>query len=87
MSIELRCTIGAIASKKARSALAGEAADGVGERRRGEGAGRDDHLIPVGRRQRDLLAPDLDQRVRRDRGRTAAANPSRSTASAPPAGT
>ena len=68
--------------------FAGEAADDIGERRRGEGAGRDDDAVPVVRRG-----------ARLPRGRssisgcasscavTAAAKPSRSTASAPPAGT
>jgi hypothetical protein len=72
MSIESRCTIGAIASKKARSVSPVRPAHGVRQHRRGEGTGRDDHLVPVGRRQRDLLAPHLDQRMRldlrRDRG-------------------
>ena len=49
--------------------LAGQRADRVGQRRRGEGAGRHDDLIPVVRRQRDLLAPDLDQRMLLERGR------------------
>ncbi len=42
----------------------GQAADGVRQRRRGEGAGRDDDLSPVRRRQAgDFLAADGDQRV------------------------
>ena len=51
MSIESRCTIGAMASKKASASSPVSAADRVGERRRGEGAGRDDDAVPVGRRQ------------------------------------
>ena len=42
--------------------LVGQLADGLGQRRRGEGAGRDDHVAPFGRRQTgDLGAVDLDQ--------------------------
>ena len=44
--------------------LAGERADRVRERGRGERAGRDDDAVPVVGRQRDLVAPDLDQRMR-----------------------
>ena len=47
--------------------LAGDPADGVGQRGRGERAGRDDHVVPVRRRQRHLLAHDLDQRMRGER--------------------
>ncbi len=62
MSMDSRCTIGAIASKKASAFSSVSAADGVGQRRRGEGAGRDDDIVPVGRRQAgDLTAGDLDQ--------------------------
>ena len=44
--------------------LAGELADRVGQRRRGEGAGRDDDVVPVrGRQAGDLLARDFDQRM------------------------
>ncbi|MFK4507408.1 hypothetical protein ABIF81_002586 [Bradyrhizobium daqingense] len=42
--------------------LVGQLADGIGQRRRGKGAGRDDDVAPVGRRQAgDLAASDLDQ--------------------------
>ncbi len=44
--------------------LVRQLADRVRQRRRGEGAGRDDHVAPVGRRQAgDLVAVDLDQRM------------------------
>ena len=70
-------------------ALAGEPADRFGERRRGQGAGGDDDIVPVGGRQAgDLAALERDQRMGARRfSSTAAAKPSRSTASAPPAGT
>ena len=51
MSIESRCTIGAMASKKASASSPVSAADRVGQRRRGEGAGRDDDAVPLRRRQ------------------------------------
>ena len=39
-------------------------ATAVGERRRGEGAGGHDDVVPIRRRQSgDLLAPDVDQRM------------------------
>ena len=42
--------------------LVGQLADGIRQRRRGEGAGRDDDVAPFGRRQAgDLAARDLDQ--------------------------
>ena len=47
--------------------LAGQRADRVGQRGRGEGAGGDDDAVPIVRRQRHLLAADLDQRMRRQR--------------------
>ena len=57
--------------------LAGEGADRLGERRRGEGAGRDDDAVPVRRQAGDLAALDGDQRVRcerlADRGRKSVA--------------
>ena len=49
--------------------FAGERAHEIGERRRGEGAGRDDHAVPVRGRVADFLAADRDQRVRLDRRR------------------
>ena len=53
-----------MASKKASDSSPLSAADRLGQRRRGEGAGGDDHAVPVGRRQaRHLLAPELDQRM------------------------
>ena len=80
--------MGAMASKKASSASPVSAWMALRQRRRGEGAGRHDHAVPVGGRQaRDLLARDLDQRMRFERAASPrAAKPSRSTASAPPAG-
>ena len=88
MSIESRCTIGAMASKKASASSAGEAADAIGERRRGEGAGGDDDAVPVGRRQpRSPRAQISISGCASSAAVTAAAKPSRSTASAPPAGT
>ena len=48
--------------------FAGERLDGAGQRGRGEGAGRHDDAVPVGRRQAgDLAAVDLDQGMRRER--------------------
>ena len=86
--MESRCTIGAMASKKASASSPVICADGLRQRRRGERAGRDDHAVPLGRRQRHFLAHDLDQRMaRRAPAVMAAEKPSRSTASAPPAGT
>ena len=59
-----KCTIGAIASKKASARLVGQRADRLGERGRGQRAGGDDDLVPVGRRQaRDLAALDGDERM------------------------
>ena len=59
MSIEWRCTIGAIASKKASAPSPVSRADRLGERRRGERAGGDDHIVPVlGRQAGDLAALD-----------------------------
>ena len=68
--------------------LAGERADGVGERGRGERAGRDDDAVPV----RPAAAPPPRARISisgcaASACVTAAEKPSRSTASAPPAGT
>ena len=49
--------------------LAGELGDRFRERGRGEGAGGDDHALPVRRRQRrDLLAANIYQRMGRKRG-------------------
>ncbi len=48
--------------------FAGQRRDRVGERRRGEGAGGDDDAVPIRRRRGDLLAADLDQRLRLERG-------------------
>ena len=46
--------------------LAGQVADRLGQRRRGEGAGGDDRIAPFGRRQAgDLAALDADQRLGR----------------------
>ena len=66
MSIVSRWTMGAMASKKARpsspvrSRMASARAGG------GERTGRDDHIVPlVGRKARDLLAHDGDERMRR----------------------
>ena len=59
-----------MASKKASSVSPVSAPDGLGEGRGGEGAGRDDDLVPLGRRQPgDLAALDRDERVRRQRRR------------------
>ena len=50
--------------EKRQRVLVGQFADGVGQRRRGEGAGRDDDVAPVRRRQAgDFGAADLDQRM------------------------
>ena len=62
MSMESRCTIGAIASKNASAFSSVSCADRIRQRRRGEGAGGDDDIVPVRRRQAgDLAARDLDQ--------------------------
>ena len=62
--------------------------DGVGQRGRRERSGGDDGLAPFARRQAgDLLAQDGDKRMRLEARRDRAEKPSRSTASAPPAGT
>ena len=50
----------------------GERGNGFGQRRRGERAGRHDDVGPRGGRLRHLLAADLDQRMRRERGRDGA---------------
>ena len=47
--------------------LAGQRADQIGERGRGEGAGRDDDVVPLRRQRGDFLAADFDQRMRRER--------------------
>ena len=49
-----------MASKKA-SALAGQPAHRVGERRRGQRAGGDDDVVPLGGRFGDFLAADVDE--------------------------
>ncbi len=65
-----RCTMGAMASKKARASSPVSACDRLRQRRRGERAGGDDRLVPFLRRQAgDLLAHDGDQRVRFELGR------------------
>ena len=81
MSIVSAWTMGAIASKKASDVLAGQVADRVGERGRGEGAGGDDDAVPIGGRQRRpprarvsrsgraRAAPRPRRRTRRDRPR------------------
>ena len=51
MSIESRCTIGAMASKKASASSPVSLRDRLGERGRGEGAGGDDDAVPVRGRQ------------------------------------
>ena len=67
--------------------LVGQFANGLGQRRRGERPGRDDDVVPVGRRQAgDFAAPQFESGDDLQ-ALTAAENPSRSTASAPPAGT
>jgi hypothetical protein len=87
MSIVSKWTIGAMASKKA-SASEPVSQDRFGQRGRGQRAGGDDHAVPVGRRQAgDLAALDGDQRMIPSACVTASEKPSRSTASAPPAGT
>ena len=64
MSIESKWTIGAMASKKASASSPVSVADGLGQRRRGQRAGGDDDVVPVGRRQAgDLAALDRDQRI------------------------
>ena len=77
-----------MASKKARPSSFVSDADRVRQRRRGQRSGRDDGRRPFFRRQSgDFLAADGDARMRtRARRVTARENPSRSTASAPPAG-
>ena len=77
-----------MASKKASCVLAADPADVLGQGRRGERAGGDDRLAPVGRRQAGhLLAHDASPAgSAASASVTAAAKPSRSTASAPPAG-
>ena len=48
--------------------LAGQAADRLRERRRGQRAGRDDHIVPIlGRQARDLAALERDERMGEDR--------------------
>ena len=65
MSIVSKCTIGAIASKKASAVGPGFGPDRFGERRRRQRARGDDRLVPVGGRQaRDFLATDGDERMR-----------------------
>jgi len=57
--------MGAMASKKARGVFARQAANGVGECRRCQRAGRDDDVAPFGWRQPgDFLAANLDPWVR-----------------------
>ena len=64
MSIVSKWTIGAMASKKASASSPVSSRDRLGERRRGQRAGGDDRLVPVGRRQAgDFLAHDGDQRM------------------------
>jgi hypothetical protein len=72
MSMLSRCTIGAMASKKASasSPVSWRIASASG--RRGQRAGGDDDAVPVGRRQAgDFLADDRDQRMRFERAVTA----------------
>ncbi len=65
-----------------------QVADRIRQRRRGEGTGRNDDIAPVrGRQAIDFSATDLDSGVVLKALVTAPENPSRSTASAPPAGT
>ena len=68
--------------------FAGQSSDRLGQRGRGQRAGRDDHVVPVFRRQAgDFAAVDRDERMAENAASTAWEKPSRSTASAPPAGT
>ena len=43
--------------------FAGAGADCLGQRRRGEGTGGDDDIVPLGWRRQNLFAPDVDQRI------------------------
>ncbi len=88
MSIVSRWITGAMASKKARSRSPVMRANGVAQCRRGERAGGDDDAVPFRRRQAgDFAALDGDERMRlRAAAVTSAEKASRSTASAPPAG-
>ena len=67
--------------------FAGQCLDGARQRRRGEGAGRHDDAVPIGGRQaRDLPRAMSMSGCASSAAVTCAAKPSRSTASAPPAG-
>ncbi len=60
--MESLCTIGRDRIEKRQRVLVGKFADGVRQRRRGEGAGRDDDVAPVrGRQAVDFGAADFDQ--------------------------
>ena len=68
--------------------LAGERADRLGQRGRGEGAGRDDDAVPLRRRQAAISSRTISiSGCAASAAVIAAEKPSRSTASAPPAGT
>ena len=63
MSMVSRCTIGAMASKKASSASPVSDCTALASDGRGEGARRHDDAVPIGRRKSvDLFADDGDQR-------------------------
>ena len=68
--MDSRCTIGAMASKKASSVSPVSCWMAADERRRRERPGGDDDAVPLGRRQAgDLAALDGDQRVLGERAR------------------
>ena len=87
MSIESRWTIGAMASKKASDSSPVSAADRLGQAGRGQRAGGDDH-VPQSSGGRPSISPRTTAIIGCARApRHRAEKPSRSTASAPPAGT
>ena len=49
--------------EESESGFTGERADGIGKVFGRKRAGGDDDVVPVGRRRRDFLAPDFDQRL------------------------
>ena len=64
MSIELAVDDRRDGIEEGERVRARELRDGLGERRRGEGAGGDDDVVPLrGRQCRHLLAADVDQRM------------------------
>ena len=68
MSMESRCTIGAMASKKASAPSPVSRPIASASAVRGQRAGRDDHIVPIlGRKPRDLAALERDERMGEDR--------------------